>query len=113
MNDTMQEIGTALGVAVLGGVAASAYRSALPASVPDGASSSYGEALRIAHEQGPAGVGLAAAARAAFDLAVEHSLVVGSLTALLGAVVGLVILRRHVAPIDDLEGAVPTESALG
>lgn len=113
MNDTMQEIGAALGVAVLGGVAASAYRSALPASVPDGASSSYGEALRIAHEQGPAGVGLAAAARAAFDLAVEHSLVVGSLTALLGAVVGLVILRRHVAPIDDLEGAVPTESALG
>ena len=113
MNDTMQELGAALGVAVLGGVAATAYRSGLPASVPHGATSSYGEAMRIASEQGRAGVGLAAAARGAFDLAVEHSLVVASLTALLGAVVGLVILRRHAVPVDDIGDVVSVESALG
>lgn len=113
MNDTMQELGAALGVAVLGGVAAAAYRSGLPVSVPDGADASYGEAIRIAHEQGPAGAGLAAAARGAFDLAVEHSLVVGSLTALLGAIVALVVLRRRTQPVDDIHDRLAVEPALG
>ncbi len=112
MNDTMQELGAALGVAVLGGLAAAAYRSGLPTSVPAGATASYGEAMRIAHEEGPAGTGLADAARGAFDLAVQHSLLVGSLTALLGAIVGLVILRGRALPIDGVRDVASIRSAV-
>ena len=92
MNDTFQEMGAALGVAVLGGIATATYRSGLPASVPEAARDSYGATLALARGEGSAGSGLAAAARSAFDLAVQHSLVGGSVAALVGAVVGLVVL---------------------
>ncbi len=99
--------GAALGVAVLGGVAATAYRSVFLLR------------CRTAHlllrrgdadrkRAGARGRRLAAAARGAFDLAVEHSLVVASLTALLGAVVGLVILRARGA-VDDIGDVVAVE----
>jgi EmrB/QacA subfamily drug resistance transporter len=99
MNDTFQEIGAALGVAVLGGIATATYRSGLPASAPDAARGSYGAALALARGEGSTGTGLAAAARSAFDLAVQHSLVGGSLTALVGAVVGLLVLAHRPAPV--------------
>lgn len=100
MNDTFQELGAALGVAVLGGIATATYRSGLPTSVPEGARGSYGATLALAHGEGAAGSGLATAARSAFDLAVQHSLVGGSLAALLGAAVGLLVLARRAVPVD-------------
>ena len=42
MNDTFQEIGAALGVAVLRRIVTATYRSGLPASAPDAARGSYG-----------------------------------------------------------------------
>ena len=104
MNDTMQEIGAALGVAVLGSLAAASYRHGLPADAPSAARGSYGAALALAHHEGAAGSGLAATARAAFDMAVEYSLVVASLAAVLGAIVALVVLGRWLSvqhPADD------------
>jgi EmrB/QacA subfamily drug resistance transporter len=100
MNDTFQEIGVALGVAVLGGVATATYRSGLPASIAGAAHDTYGATLALAHGEGSAGAGLAATARAAFDLAVEHSLVGGSVAALAGAVVGLLVLGHRAMPTD-------------
>ncbi|MBD3783827.1 MAG: MFS transporter [Micrococcales bacterium] len=100
MNDTFQELGAALGVAVLGGIATATYRSGLPTSVPEAARDSYGAALALARGEGTTGVGLAGAARSAFDLAVQHSLVGGSVTALLGAVVGLLVLGRRAVPVE-------------
>ncbi|MCB0905803.1 MAG: MFS transporter, partial [Nocardioidaceae bacterium] len=94
MNDTMQEIGAALGVAVLGSLAAASYRHGLPSDVPGAARGSYGAALSLARHEGAAGSGLAAAAHRAFDLAVEQSLVVASLVTVVGAVVAVVVLGR-------------------
>jgi hypothetical protein len=88
LNDTVQELGAAFGVAVLGSILAAAYRSHLAVGVPKTARRSLGETLGVAQAAGPGRPGLATAARAAFDTAMHHSLLVGAGVAVLGAVVG-------------------------
>ncbi|WP_433435596.1 MFS transporter [Nonomuraea sp. CA-141351] len=48
LNDTIQQAGAALGIAVLGSVLASAYTAAMPATAPDAARLSIGNALSLA-----------------------------------------------------------------
>jgi predicted MFS family arabinose efflux permease len=88
LNDTVQELGAAFGVAILGSVLAAVYRSHLPVGVPDAARRSLGDAIGAAQAAGPGGNGLVVAARSAFDTAMHHSLLVGAGVAVLGAVVG-------------------------
>lgn len=100
MNDTFQEIDAALGVAVLRRIVTATYRSGLPASAPDAARGSYGAAIALARGEGSTGTGLAAAARIRVRprRAAQHGR--GGLTALVGAVVGLLVLARRPAPVD-------------
>jgi EmrB/QacA subfamily drug resistance transporter len=88
MNDTVQQTGAALSVAVLGSVLAAAYTSALPDSVPAAGRDSIAETLAL----GPA---FAAPARAAFTDAMSIAMTVGLIGALAGAVVALVVLPRR------------------
>jgi len=103
VNDTSRELGSALGIAILGSVLASGYRDALlasgalvglPAQVAERATSSIAF-VRAGAEQiaamGPAGTRLVTAAEQAFVDATGQALLVGSGVLVLGAV--LVALR--------------------
>ncbi|WP_405068385.1 MFS transporter [Kribbella sp. NBC_01510] len=90
MNDTVQQTGAALSVAVLGSVLAAAYSSSLPDSVPEPARTSIADTLAL-------GPDFVAAARTAFTDAMSISMTVGLIGALAGALVALVVLPRRQA----------------
>jgi len=73
LNDTVREMGGAVGIALVGSVLNSAYQAniepavaALPPAVAEPASSGIGGAFAVASHMGPAGSGLLDAARQAF-----------------------------------------------
>jgi MFS family permease len=94
MNDTVQQTGAALSVAVLGSVLAAAYSSALPDSVPEAARKSIADTLAL-------GPDFFAAAKHAFVDAMSISMTVGAGGALAGAVVALVLLPRGETKLHD------------
>ena len=93
MNDASRELGAALGVAVMGSLAASQYRSAvgdltstLPVALQDTAQSSISGALRVAASlPGAAGDAVRAGASAAFIDGIHLAVTVGALLALFAA----------------------------
>ncbi|WP_237706607.1 MFS transporter [Kribbella flavida] len=87
MNDTVQQTGAALSVAVLGSVLAAAYSAALPDSVPEAARDSIADTLGL-------GPQFAAAAREAFADAMSIAMAAGLIGAAAGAVVALLVLPR-------------------
>lgn len=103
MNDTTRQIGGALGVAILGSVFASAYSAhivtsltGLPQSSIAAASASVGAALEIGRQVGgAAGAEIITAAKESFISAMDRGLIVGAVTALLGAIVALVWLPNR------------------
>ncbi|WP_232828458.1 MFS transporter [Kribbella monticola] len=88
MNDTVQQAGAALSVAVLGSVLAGAYSSSLPDSVPEAARKSIADTLAL----GPDFVG---AARGAFTDAMSIAMTAGAVGALAGALVAAIALPRR------------------
>jgi DHA2 family multidrug resistance protein-like MFS transporter len=92
MNDTVQQTGAALSVAVLGSVLAAAYSAALPDSVPDAARDSIADTLAL----GPQFV---AAARDAFTDAMSIAMTAGLVGAAAGAVVALIVLPRRASVV--------------
>jgi EmrB/QacA subfamily drug resistance transporter len=90
MNDTVQQTGAALSVAVLGSVLAAAYSSSLPDSVPEPARRSIADTLALGPDFVPA-------ARTAFTDAMSISMTVGLVGALAGAFVAIVVLPRRQA----------------
>ncbi|MEO8247551.1 MAG: DHA2 family efflux MFS transporter permease subunit [Chloroflexota bacterium] len=102
MNDLVRQLGGALGVAAIGSVMNTVYRSqmadavaGLPVPAADAARDSVGAAVTIAAQLGPAGVALGDAARSAWidALAVAGPLAAG--IALLGAVLVASFLPAH------------------
>jgi MFS transporter, DHA2 family, multidrug resistance protein len=102
LSETCGDLGGALGVAVLGSVAAAAYRSALdgtlPAGVPDAAATAardtLGGALSAADGlPGAVARALSAGAREAFVHAVHVTAIVGGVTIACAAVAIAVLLR--------------------
>ncbi len=111
LNDTLQELGAAFGVAVLGTVSAAVYRTHVPADAPATARSSLAGALATGDP------GTAAAARVAFDTAMTHGLLTGAVAALLAAAVSWRLLRTPagsplVGPAAASTGAAPRSPAL-
>jgi EmrB/QacA subfamily drug resistance transporter len=85
VNDTTREIGTALGIAIMGSMFNTGYRQGLSghlSGVPDGAAAQARRApalaLDAAHGLGHAGDSLAAAARDAFSSGMRFSMLVGA-----------------------------------
>jgi len=102
LNDTTRELGGALGIAVLGSLAASTYTSSLrdaaggvPAQVSEHLGNSLADALRTAGSLGADGVRVADAARQAFVDGMSRALTVGGLVAYAGAVAVVVLLPRR------------------
>jgi len=91
VNDTVQQVGTALSVAVLGSVLTATYRAALPADVTAQARDSIGDALRIAAATGDAG--LTRVAQDAFVSAISSTSLIGVVGGVLAAVVAVAVLR--------------------
>lgn len=99
MNDTTRNVGSALGVAIIGSVLSAVYRSGVApdvANLPDAlrgpASGSLGGALQVADRLGADGAALAAAARDAFSSALHTSMLIAALAMLVGAAVAAVLL---------------------
>jgi hypothetical protein len=109
VNDTIREVGGALGVAVVGSLSAAAYHSHLttalaghhaPAVVVKIATSSIAAADAVgSHVGGVAGSELVDAAHQAFTTAMSTGMRVAAAVALAGAVTSMVLLRRHGAPV--------------
>jgi EmrB/QacA subfamily drug resistance transporter len=124
VNDTTREIGGALGVAVLGSLAASQYTNAfagsaalqgLPSQAVDAATNSLGGAVTVASRlagtplEAAAGP-LLAAAKDAFVESMAHAVTIGAVAAVVGALVALVFLparpRAEAADQGDLQPLV-------
>jgi hypothetical protein len=111
INDTLRELGIALGVAVIGSVAASVYRDRLDHALASGgvalsptdahaAHESIGGALAVAGRS-PAGASVADAARTAFVDGFRTGWWVAAATMLLSAAVALVFLPARAAHDED------------
>ena len=103
MNDTTRELGGARGVAVLGSVLSSSFRSStdssvgsqLPDEVKDVATDSIGGALRVASRLGADGAPLVDAGRTSFVDAMHTSVLVGIGAAIVVALVALRLLPHR------------------
>jgi Na+/melibiose symporter-like transporter len=105
MNDSTRELGTALGVAVMGSIAASKYGSAmdgvtgsLPANVRDDARSSLAGAIRVAQSQ-PKELAdrITHSAQTAFVHGIHLAVTIGAALALIAAFVVARYLPRRLA----------------
>jgi len=101
VNDTTRQVGGALGVAVLGSLAAAAYHgkiasskvfASLPGSARAAARDSIGGAFQVAPRLGASGHQLIADASGAFVHAMSVAALVGGVAALGGALVALLFL---------------------
>ncbi len=120
INDTVREVGGALGVAVVGSIVSAAYRSqlhltgplsGLPAAAVRAARTSVAAADQVAAAAGPHAAGLATAAHNAFASSMADGLQVVGILAMAGAVVVALALprRRATAPaqLEDAGHATP------
>ena len=95
MNDTTREVGSVLGIAIIGSVVASAYTAgladataSLPRGARDAAQESLGAAVGVAHQLGGIEGGqLARTAQEAFISAASHGLLIAAAVAVLGALI--------------------------
>lgn len=97
VNDTVQELGGSLGVAVVGSVVSAAYRTSmdgshLPAAVVQPARESIGAAAAVARQAGAHGQPLLDSAHSAFIAAMTTGFTVAAAVALAGAVVTAITL---------------------
>lgn len=118
VSETSTELGAALGIAVLGSVGASIYRShlvdGLPAGVPHGATDSLGAAVALSHKLGSLrGAQLLDAARGAFTDGFKlTALVSAGLMAAAAAAIAILLRRAHTAPDGPSGQPVPLEDVL-
>ena len=103
VNDSVRQIGGALGVAVLGSILSSDYTSHLPGTaagvpVPTGADQGLGASLAVAaHLPAPAGQTFATAARESYIQAMDNTVLVAAAVAFAGALVALRWMPRRTA----------------
>ncbi|MCM6772684.1 MFS transporter [Nocardia sp. CDC159] len=99
LNDTLQQTGGALGVAVLGAILAGTYSDEMPGSVPAAARESIAGAL------GTGDGGIIAAAREAFTSGMSAAFTVGAVGALAATVLAVLLMRNARPTAADPESA--------
>ncbi|MEV0226784.1 DHA2 family efflux MFS transporter permease subunit [Streptomyces sp. NPDC050704] len=112
LNDLTRELGGVLGIAVLGSVFNTTYRSetgeavgGLPDEAADAARDSLAGALRVASElDGRPGAQLADAAREAFNSGMTNALLGGIAVVLLGAAAAVALMPRRARRRSDASG---------
>lgn len=102
MNDTTRELGSALGVAVLGAVLSAAYENEIRDTaaqftglIKDGLESSLAVALRVAEKLGPAADTVSNAAKDAFMTGLSHAALVAAAIIFVAAIIALVGLPKN------------------
>ncbi len=96
VNDLTRELGGVLGIAVLGSVFNTVYRTEIGAAPQTAARDSLAAALRVADERGGrTGDDLAAAARDAFGAGMTSALLVGGAVVIAGGLAAMLLLPRH------------------
>jgi EmrB/QacA subfamily drug resistance transporter len=118
VNDTVREFGGALGVAIIGSIAATSYGSTMRSEL-DGISNltqvdrrmitdNVGAAMETTQRYGAQGDQIASAARTAFVDSMSHSLWIATGLAVCAAIVALTQLPRHTADaVTDTPTAAP------
>ena len=108
MNDTTRELGSALGVAVLGAVLSAAYEknvaeaaSQFGGSVQEAIESSLAVAMTVAEKLGSASQSVIDAAMDAFMTGVSHAAIVASIIIFISAGIALFGLPKHAHKDDD------------
>ena len=116
VNDTTRELGGALGIAVLGSIVSSTYRSSvevsrLPGPLQDVAGESVGAAAAVADRLGgAAGAALRADAGAAFTDAFNAAMGTAAVVAVLAGVVVYLVLGRRPMGTVGAPGAAPVSA---
>ena len=113
MNDTTRELGTTLGVAILGSLVSSAYTSNLPSQISllpaparNAVEGSLGGAIYVSRQiGGTAGDQLAAAAKEAWVQGVHLAFGVGAVIVLAAAVISYLFLDRRESAVVEAETA--------
>ena len=90
LNDTIDQAGTALGIAILGSLLASGFARHLPAGAPAQARGSIAGALAAAHGD----AGLVHAARAAFTASMSATFTVSAIGVLAAALLATLVMRN-------------------
>jgi DHA2 family multidrug resistance protein-like MFS transporter len=94
MNETVTELGGALGMAVMGSIGTAVYRHHLGGAVPAPARATLGGAVATAaREHGSAGAHLLAAAREAFTASLNSVSIVGAVLMAAAAIATVLFLR--------------------
>jgi EmrB/QacA subfamily drug resistance transporter len=99
LNDTIQQSGSALGVAILGSLLASGFTRAMPAGAPAQAKQSIAGALAIGAAHGDAG--LIRAARDAYASSMSTTFTAGMAGVVAAAVIAALIMRGKAASRSD------------
>jgi MFS transporter, DHA2 family, multidrug resistance protein len=95
MNETVTELGGALGMAVMGSIGTAVYRHHLGPAAPAAVRSTLGGAVAYAaHEPASAGTGLLTDARGAFVASLNAASIVGAALMGVAAVLTVLFLRR-------------------
>ncbi|MDX2971591.1 MFS transporter [Kribbella solani] len=102
LNDTVQQAGAALGIAILGSALAHNFTAAMPADAPNEARKSIGQALGIATSTG--NTPLLENAKTAFTHAMSGTFLVSALAVLASAAIAYLLLqdKKPSTPAEDL-----------
>ncbi|MEV6277085.1 MFS transporter [Nocardia sp. NPDC051832] len=92
LNDTIQQAGAALGIAVLGSILSTGFTNAMPDDAPEAARHSIGDAFAVAARTGDSA--LIDTARTAFASGMTASFVAGGVGVLVAAVLALFVMRN-------------------
>ncbi|SOB82196.1 MFS transporter [Streptomyces sp. 1331.2] len=93
LNDTIQQAGTALGIAILGSLLSSGFASEMPAGMPEQAKGSIAGALAVAGGD----TGLVRTAREAFTSAMSTTFTVSAIGVLSAALLAVLLMRDRKA----------------
>jgi len=109
MNDTTRELGSALGVAILGAILSSTYSNKIHdvamqfgGAISEGLKSSLAVALQVADKLGPSAQSVANAAKDAFMGGITHAALIGSAIIFVAAIIALFGLPKHSKKNDDV-----------
>ncbi|MGW4132155.1 MFS transporter [Amycolatopsis japonica] len=103
LNDTIQQLGAALGIAILGSIVSSLFTSHMPGDAPAQARLSIGDAFATGND------GLIAAARESFTSAMSTTFLVSAVGVLAAAVVAFLVMRdKRTAPVSPDENVPVT-----
>ncbi|MEL6890223.1 MAG: MFS transporter [Actinomycetota bacterium] len=120
LNDTVRELGSSVGIALIGSLLASGYGSSiaptaeqLPAEVAHPVEEGIGPALAVAGQLGDDGAPIVEAARSAFLDGWGSTMWVATALAFAAAIAGVVMARRRSADAVELDDVVVPDSPAG